>query len=78
MECSSQFSRCVDGRRRLLSHSTIDKATALAAGEKFDEVAFDKAAVDGTVSRDAFLAAASSTAPSSPFHDNRSSGRRTA
>ena len=39
--------------------ATIDKATAKAvAGDKFDETAFDSAAVDGMISRDAFLAAA--------------------
>jgi len=39
----------------------LDKATAkAAAGSRFDEAAFDNAAVSGTVSRDAFLAAGAS------------------
>ena len=43
--------------------STIDKPTAKsAAGTHFDEKAFDEAAVNGVVSRDAFLSAASSLA----------------
>ena len=41
----------------------IDKPTAkTAAGKHFDEAAFDGAAVNGVVSRDAFLSAASSLA----------------
>ena len=39
--------------------ATLDKATAKeAAGNKFDEAAFDAAAVDGVISCNAFLAAA--------------------
>ena len=38
--------------------ASIDRATArLVAGEKFDEAAFDAAAIDGHVSRDVFLKA---------------------
>mgnify|MGYP001384494833 CR=1 FL=1 len=41
----------------------IDKPTAQsAAGTLFDEAAFDGAAVDGVISRDAFLSAASALA----------------
>ena len=42
--------------------ASIDKATAKTiAGDAYDEHAFDAAAVDGVVSRDAFLAAASTS-----------------
>ena len=44
--------------------ATIDKATAQqAAGEKFDEDAFDKMAVNGLVSHEQFLAAAEPPKP---------------
>lgn len=54
---------------------TIDKATAQsAAGAQFDEAAFDKAAVDGVVSREAFLAASATHAP--PLVKRTPSGKK--